>query len=128
MRLVRSTVALVFGFVLAAVGDLMFVYLAWVRGSAGSGLLLMFAAVVWLGLAGLVIGTLTAFIAGWRSVAHATAVAVLTALVAIVSLVLRAGPEPTWYRFLEIFILAPAMTAGAIAYRDRLRRRVPTAT
>ena len=128
MRPIRSGVAIVFGYVLAAVSDLVFVYLAWVHSRGGSGFLLMLAAVAWLGLAGAGIGMLVGFIAGRGAVLHAALVAAITAIIAAVGLVVGDGAEPLWYRFVEIFILAPSIVGGASAYLNRLRRRVPQAT
>jgi hypothetical protein len=118
--MLRSTGAVAAGYLVFAGSAALLFQLSGQGPHAPSSAAFKAGSIVWGCVFALIAGFLTAHIAGRRPSAHASAVALLIALGALVSLLLRPGDGARWSQLAALLLMAPlAWLGGVLSRRDR---------
>lgn len=119
MRHVRSVAAVAVGYLVKGVFvGIFFVFSGWHAEESPSDQS-VWLAMFWRAFAAVVAGYLTGLVAGRREYRHALAVAVLSGIVSVGSMLAGAGgKEPIWAQLMNLTLMVPLLLLGA-----HLRRR-----
>lgn len=112
MKILRSIIAVLFGYLIFAVMAFSFFRISGQAPHQTAPMLVMLGSIV-VGAAGALLGGyVAAFIAGWRPLAHGVAVAVVLAAGATASLASTVGHGSVWSQIAALMVMAPCAIVG----------------
>lgn len=120
--LLRSIGSVILGYLLFAVSAFLFFQLSGQRPHAAAAPVVMAASIVVGGVAACAGGFVAARLAGRKPLLHGTAVAVVLAAGAIVSLVSTLGHGAIWSQVAALVLMAPSAVLGGWACARRVRQ------